>query len=150
MMEASSLSTQCTDTYHPWTDTRLWSIPRLQAGNAGKASISEDSTEPSNYCYMGYPMMLSPIETQIVQVLLTYTRTASELSSGSLSPYLPVSTLITLCGKHHADSEKAADLMTAGQLAVHVRRINQKALDTGGRRLILSHKHDGYRLNPYM
>jgi hypothetical protein len=29
-------------------------------------------------------------------------------------------------------------------------RINQKAQAIGGRRLILSHKGRGYRLNPYM
>ncbi len=88
--------------------------------------------------YLGYPLRLSPSEYRILLCLV------DALSNGDRG--VGTERLLTAL-----DSEEASETsIDATQVAVYIRRINQKAAGIGGRKLIVRDRHLGYRLNPYM
>ena len=101
---------------------------------------------PSRLCldadtvlYLGYPLRLSSQERRIVTALADAGRdTGDGFVTTERLQYLST------------DPTQATLPCSSGQIAVLVHRINQKAMVIGDRRLIISHRGRGYRLNPYM
>ena len=89
--------------------------------------------------YLGYPLRLSTQEKRIVTALADASRDTGD-------GYVTTERLQYLS----TDPTKAALPCSSGQIAVLVHRINRKAAVIGDRRLIVSHRGRGYRLNPYM
>ena len=89
--------------------------------------------------YLGYPLRLSTQEKRIVTALADASRDTGD-------GFVPTERLQSLS----TDPTQATLPCSSGQIAVLVHRINQKAMVIGDRRLIISHRGRGYRLNPYM
>ena len=108
--------------------SRLPSHPKAE--NTGKAAGHLPAALP--VFYLGYPLYLSSAERSLMRVLLE-----TAVTPGS-DGWVAASLLRSRLG------------LSEEQIAVHVLRINRKAAEIGGRKLIVSHKGLGYRLNPYM
>jgi hypothetical protein len=89
--------------------------------------------------YLGYPLHLSMQERRIVGALADACRDTDD-------GYVATERLQALC----TDGTPESLPCSAGQIAVLVHRINERAAVIGDRRLIISHRGRGYRLNPYM
>ncbi len=98
-----------------------------------------DDPATAEVIYLGYPLLLSASERRILFCFLHALDEGEPcVSSEVLAAALPAS--------DRASTEDAtAD--RAAQVHVYLRRINQKAEDIGGRKLILRDRHRGYRLN---
>ena len=81
----------------------------------------------SAYLLMGYPLILSECERDILRAVL----------------------------RVHPESVSASSLAeefgsSEGQISVQIHRINQKAKSISGRKLIIGISHHGFRINPHM
>lgn len=110
-------------------------------------SICEDGT----VIYVGYTLALSPMERCILHCLLEQIATDNPT-------YLTKEQLIeAMAASFDAASKDAMSSdapshrrISAGQLSVHITRINRKAYNIGGRTLILCKRNRGYLLNPFL
>ncbi len=85
--------------------------------------------------YLGYSLLLSAGERCILEHLIRAMSKGQDNVSGTeLGAHLP----------------GLASDSTAAKVSVCVSRINKKALEIGGRQLILHNTSAGYRLNPFM
>ena len=91
--------------------------------------------------YLGYPLRLSTQEKRIVRALADAHRDTTDC-------YVATDRLQVICTD--CTCTDATSSCSAGQIAVLVHRINLKAAAIGDRRLIVSHRGRGYRLNPHM
>ncbi|MCQ2429006.1 MAG: helix-turn-helix domain-containing protein [Clostridia bacterium] len=96
--------------------------------------------------YLGWPLYLSPIEYRLLVTLLRAASDADIPDAGWVSP----AGLGAALACPDSPFIGRRDGIPEGQVAVHVLRINRKAAAIGGRRLIVSRKGMGYRINPYM
>ena len=113
-------------------------LPRLSFGSADPNGAEgryapEDASASSGaaVCCLGYPLHGSPAELTILRAL------AARAASGG--PCLS-----------HADLRVLLPGASPSSLAVHVNRLNRRAYELTGRRLILFEPGRGYRLNPYL
>lgn len=116
---------------------------RVQEGNA-----RGDGLPLPGVCYPGYVLPLSHLETRMLKLLLLAVE-GPATGYGDKDGYIP-SLALGEAGRLRTAIGVFGSHIPADQVAVHVMRINRKAKIIGGRRLILSHKGRGYRLNPYM
>ncbi len=92
-----------------------------------RLSVSHTEGEEPAYLLMGYPLLLSEREGQILSTIL----------------------------HAHPESVHACQLAekfgsSEGQISVQIHRINAKASSISGRKLVIGISHHGFSLNPYM
>mgnify|MGYP003301614180 CR=1 FL=1 len=110
--------------------TRLRGCPEADGAGGTPGRISR---VPPVF-YLGYPLYLSPDECSLVLALLE----AAVGNDRQPGGWVAASLLRSRLG------------LSKNQIAVHILRVNHKAAEIGGRRLVAGHKNKGYRLNPYM
>ena len=92
-----------------------------------RLSVAHTDDSAPSYLLMGYPLLLSECEGQILDTVL----------------------------KAYPGSVHAAELAeqfgsTEGQISVQIHRINVKAKSISGRKLIIGVSHHGFHINPHM
>ncbi len=93
--------------------------------------------EEEDITYLGYPLLLSPDERR----LLAHLCSAVAGRENYAALHTPTDTL------RAALADDPAAPPSADHISVLVARINRKARDIGGRRLIIGAHHKGYCLN---
>ena len=128
-------------------DTAVLSVGWLRIVRSSTAA-----TAPAVY-FLGYPLLLSPLEWQILQTLAEHFQDDEQV-------FVPTDALRSACS-HETPPEEfplrgdddpplPPTPCSAKQIAVLVGRINKKATAIGGRSLIEGRSHHGYRLNRFM
>ncbi len=109
----------------------------------GHLSVYGQAPDTCQVRYVGYPLLLSPCETQILLRLLD----APERDRGCVE----VCELeACLSGYDAVPDGESEDDNRPSEARTFIRRINRKAREIGGRDLIVRDRHRGYRLNPHM
>ncbi len=105
--------------------------------------FTRDERERTTTCtviYLGYPLQLSPSECRLVLCLcLPNNRTVCDNDAAECVPHDILRAALVGADGHPC---------SPAQVAVMVERVNRKAHDVSGRRLILGRRRVGYRLNP--
>ena len=95
----------------------------------GHLSVTEEEGTAPRILYLGYALLLSPAEAEILLTVLK--------AEGGEAP--SAFALASLIGSEDPE-----------EVSVLVNRINRKARAIGGRKLIVGVSHKGYRVDPYM
>ncbi len=102
----------------------------------GHLQVVGNHPDTARVIYLGYPLQLSPEECRLLLGILS---ALGEGRDGVDSETL-----------YRTLSDDRSDPSTVSKVSVYLGRINDKAADISGRKLILHDRHRGYRLNPYM
>ncbi|MBO5510677.1 MAG: hypothetical protein J6B24_02995 [Clostridia bacterium] len=101
----------------------------MRVTTIGHLSVTEEEGATPRILYLGYSLLLSPAETEL---LLANLRAEGGEAPSALA-------LAEIIGSENAE-----------EISVLVNRVNRKALAIGGRKLIVGVSHRGYRMNPYL
>ena len=114
--------------------------------------------------YLGFPLPLTPTECGILQCLILaatddpLAHVSPEAVGCRVSCHMAALRPASPNDRESVRLHRLFDrvppppptVMSKQQVSVHVHQINEKAQRIGGRRLILSKRNLGYRLNPHM